>query len=161
MKLNQQKILAILKGDLVPPPTEIGSINDRMWKYYRKLKWLTCTGRWASREHCGGLSLRVPYQYLPRVCEEGFTYGWRVTPDAQTYTLLTVNLCPQYGGDALILLQLDVPEFMKDIIRLYINAGWCDAVPLKSDRPRPMPGDVVLGGGLKPKPDDAVLGGTT
>lgn len=158
MKLNQQKILAILKGDLVPPPTEIASINDRMWKYYRGLKWHTVGGSFACREYCGGLSLLRPYAYFPKVCEDNLAYAWRVDPGKPTWGLLRVNLCPSYGGDALLLLQLSIPEFLKDLIRLYINAGWCDAVPLACNRPRPMPWDVVLGGGLKPKPHDVVLG---
>jgi hypothetical protein len=120
MRLGVKNILKILKGSIVPPAEAIESINDKMWKYYREFKWKTLSNRWASREHCGGLSLLLPYNYHNRVTDDGTCISWQSKASEKTYSCLTVNICPSYGGDCNFLLSCEtVPEFTKDLIRLF------------------------------------------
>ena len=82
MKLSQQKILKILRGELVPTPDQIEEINRKIKTCYREFYW-------AAR--ISNLSLELPYTYIPKVRDDGIV-DFYAPPRVPTHTILKVCL---------------------------------------------------------------------
>lgn len=152
VKLSKEKIWAILRGDFIPPPEQLEEINRRAWRdwRYRKIRRVAINYRlWHKSE---GFSIALPYVYLqPQPLAPGSCPCLRV-----------LLLGDELYQPLEILADPDTSPERKKKASLYINFGWCDAVPLwwrEEGKNFPLPWEAVMGGGeAHPRPYDVVKG---